>query len=78
MVQSYDFRQEIRPDTLIKPSKSLDPTTMLEIMIETIDRSDLYEKVVGFAYFPLFLHTDGVTSPFSSEVDEYIFNEGCY
>ena len=31
----------------------------LEIMIETIDRTDFNDKIVGFAYFPLFLQNDG-------------------
>lgn len=57
---------------------SLDPTTVVEIMVETIDRSDLTEKVVGFAYFPLFLATDGRNSPFSSETKDFIVHEGCY
>ena len=30
----------------------------MEIMIETVDRSDMTEKIVGYAYFPLFLMAD--------------------
>lgn len=60
MVQSYDFRMEIRPENQIGGNKNrLDPTTYLEIVIETIDRSDMKEKIIGFAYFPLFLTKDG-------------------
>lgn len=55
MIQVYNHRVEIRPETLTQKRSSLDPTTYMEIMIETIDRSDMNEKTVGFAYFPLFM-----------------------
>jgi hypothetical protein len=45
----YGFRHEIR-------APKIDPTTMIQITIETIDRSDGEDKIVGFAYFPLFLN----------------------
>jgi hypothetical protein len=45
----YNFRFEIRVP-------KLDPTAMVEITVETIDRSDGLSKVVGFAFFPLFLN----------------------
>lgn len=80
MVQSFDLRMEIRPDSLIDAHK-IDPTTILEIVVETIDRSDMKEKIVGFAYFPLFLTKDGQTSPFDAEEAEqvgFIVNEGSY
>ena len=67
---------EVRPTTLIQPKQYLDPTTFLEIMIETIDRVDFNEKVVGFAYFPLFLVQDGSQWPFDEFVTDYIPNEG--
>lgn len=51
--QIFSFRLEIRPETT--KSKYLSPTTWMEIMIETIDRSDMAEKIIGYAYFPLFL-----------------------
>lgn len=51
---------------------------ILEIMIETVNRSDMHEKIVGFAYFPLFLGLDAINSPHSPEVDKFIFNEGAY
>jgi hypothetical protein len=69
---------EIRPDTLIQRQQSLDPTTFLEIMIETIDRADFNEKVVGFAYFPLFLTSDGANFPYDSADTDYVPNEGHY
>jgi hypothetical protein len=34
--------------------------TYMEIMIETIDRSDMKEKIVGYAYFPLFVNNMGI------------------
>jgi hypothetical protein len=78
MVQDYLFRFEARPDGMIQKKPSLDPTTFLEIMIETIDRSDMNEKIVGFAYFPLFLALDGDQLPYDSNVEEFLFNEGCH
>lgn len=47
-------------------------------MIETIDRSDLNEKIVGFAYFPLFMLTDGKQTPFSENAEEFVIHEGNY
>jgi hypothetical protein len=44
----YGFRYELR-------APKLDPTIVVEATIETIDRSDGLEKIVGYAYFPLFL-----------------------
>lgn len=44
----FGFRHEIR-------APRIDPTLTMVITIETIDRSDGHEKIVGFAYFPLFL-----------------------
>lgn len=74
--QHYDYRFEIRPEKLINPSRSLDPTLMLEIMIEGIDREDRKDKIIGYAYFPLFLSTDGRNSSHSPEATEYIFTDG--
>lgn len=45
-------------------------------MIETIDRVDFNEKVMGFAYFPLFLTSDGSQLPYDNGVIYYIPNEG--
>lgn len=42
------FRYEIR-------GARLDPTMVVQATIETIDRSDGESKIVGYAYFPLFL-----------------------
>lgn len=78
MIQNFDFRLEIRPENQLKFLPGLDPTLILEIMIETVNRSDMHEKIVGFAYFPLFLGLDGVNSPHSPEVEKFMFNEGAY
>jgi len=71
---------EIRPEMQLGDTnpKMLDPTTLMEIMIETIDRSDMTEKIVGYAYFPLFLNKDGQNPPSESNALQYIFHEGCY
>lgn len=45
----YGFRQEVR-------STKIDPTLIMMITIETIDRVDSLEKIVGYAYFPLLLN----------------------
>ena len=47
-------------------------------MVETIDRSDLNEKIVGFSYFPLFMLPDGKSVPFSSSAEEFVIHEGSY
>ena len=78
MVQNCDFRMEIRPETQIVPAQSLDPTTYMEIVVETIDRSDMIEKIVGYAYFPLFLGRDAGNSPAHPGVDQFLFHEGAY
>ena len=46
----YCFRYELR-------APKLDPTIVIEIAVETIDRSDGLEKIVGYCYFPLFLNS---------------------
>ena len=71
---------EIRPENQIGQNK-IDPTTFMEIVIETIDRSDMKEKIIGFCYFPLFLAKDGVTSIFDARDAEqvgFLFHEGAY
>jgi hypothetical protein len=45
----FGYRQEIR-------AAKLDPTLTMLITVETIDRADGSEKIVGYAYFPLFLN----------------------
>ena len=45
----YGFRYELR-------APKLDPTIVIETTIETIDRADGLEKIVGYAYLPLFLN----------------------
>jgi hypothetical protein len=45
----YGFRHELR-------AGKLDPTIVIETTIETIDRADGLEKIVGYAYLPLFLN----------------------
>jgi len=71
---------EIRPENQIGETnnKMLDPTTLIEIIVETIDRSDMNEKIIGYAYFPLFLNKEGSNPPFESNAAQYIFNKGCY
>lgn len=44
----YGFRYELR-------APKLDPTVIIEATVETIDRSDGLEKIIGYCYFPLFL-----------------------
>ena len=78
LIQNFDHRQEIRPDTHITKQYSLDPSTWIEIMVETVDRSDMMEKIVGFAYFPLFLAPDGKQTPFNANATDFLFNEGCH
>ena len=78
MVQTYDFRWEIRPEDQITKSDSLNPTTYIEIVVETIDRSDMLEKIVGYAYFPLFLTKDGNQPPNNPKEPKFLFNEGSY
>ena len=50
----------------------------MEIVVETIDRSDMIEKFVGYAYFPLFLGKDAEKSPAHPGVDQFVFHEGAY
>ena len=69
---------EVRPETLVNKAKSLSPTTWMEVMIETFDRADMAEKIVGYAYFPLFLQKDGEMPPFEENTDLYIYNQGAY
>ena len=69
---------EIRPDQLFNPQESIDPTVFMEIVVETIDRVDLNEKIVGYAYFPLFLTPDGSGPPLDTGFIKYIYNEGCH
>jgi hypothetical protein len=60
----YGFRHEIRVP-------KVDPTTIIQITIETIDRVDMTDKIVGFAYFPLFLNMNNkhtVTDRLSSDI----------
>ena len=60
----YGFRHEIRVP-------KVDPTTMIQITIETIDRVDMTDKIVGFAYFPLFLNMNNkhtVTDRLSTDI----------
>ena len=45
----YGFRYELR-------AGKLDPTIVIETTIETIDRADGLEKIVGYAYLPMFLN----------------------
>lgn len=77
-IHVYDYRIEIRPDNLLKQADRLDPTLMIEIMIETIDRVDLRSKIVGYVYFPLFLATNLRNSPLDSNVQRYVLNSGCF
>ena len=45
----YGFRFELR-------APKLDSTIVIEATIETIDRSDGLEKIVGYAYLPIFIN----------------------
>ena len=69
MIQSFNFRHEIRPEHQSVPQPYLNPTTFLEIIVETIDRLDMKEKIVGFAYFPLFLTPDAAGPPTNIDVN---------
>ena len=51
------------------PEPMLNPTTFLEIIVETIDRFDMKEKIIGFAYFPLFLNPNANGAPTSMDVN---------
>jgi len=50
-------------------NKKLDPTTFIEILVETIDRSDMNEKIVGYSYFPLFMSKEGDYPPFEQSAN---------
>ena len=45
----------------------------MEIIVETIDRLDMKEKIVGFAYFPLFLTPDAAGPPTNMDVNQQYF-----
>jgi hypothetical protein len=45
----FGFRYELR-------APKLDPTIVIEATIETIDRADGLEKIVGYAYLPMFVN----------------------
>jgi hypothetical protein len=78
-IQSYDFRMEIRPEAQLKGGKTkIDPTTFIELIVETIDRQEMSEKIIGFAYFPLFLTKDAEFPPYESTATQYIYNQGAY
>jgi hypothetical protein len=67
----YGFRQEVR-------SPKIDPTLTMMITIETLDRVDGIEKIVGYAYFPLFLN--GLTKQACSDrtLSNVILQSGSY
>ena len=48
------------------------------ITVETIDRSDGLEKIVGYAYFPLFLNAQTKTPVNNRNVQNVILQSGCY
>ena len=51
----------------------------MEIMIETIDRSDMTEKIIGYSYFPLFCNQMGNPIEQYDESDSlFHFNQGCF
>ena len=67
----FGFRYEFRLPTY-------DPTTVVVITLETVDRANNTVCYVGHSYFPLFLDRktrDPVTEP---GVQGYFFNEGFY
>ena len=48
-------------------------------MIETVDRSDLNEKIVGYAYFPLFSsYEDDRVPPYDDNTELFHFNQGAF
>jgi len=74
----FDFRMEIRPENLEKASRGIWPTTYIEIIVETMDRSDMNNKIIGFAYFPLFLVKDGTVPPNDDKASSFIYNDGAH
>jgi hypothetical protein len=50
----YGFRYELR-------APKLDPTIVIEATVETIDRADGLEKIVGYAYLPMFVNATSRT-----------------
>lgn len=48
------------------------------ISIETIDRSDGHNRIVGYAYFPLFLDGHTLTPCNDRNCANLILQSGCY
>lgn len=67
----YGFRQEVR-------ASKIDPTLTMLITIETLDRSDGIEKIVGYAYFPIFLNGQTRTPVNNRSMNNLILQNGCY
>eukprot|EP00347_Sterkiella_histriomuscorum_P021982 403332092 len=67
----FGFRQEIR-------APKIDPTLTMLITVETIDRSDGLEKIVGYAYFPLFLNFQNKMPVNNRNVSNVLLQSGCY
>ena len=67
----FGFRQEIR-------APKLDPTLTMLITVETIDRWDGLEKIVGYAYFPLFLNAQNKLPVSNININSVILQGGAY
>ena len=67
----FGFRHEIR-------APKIDPSTIVQITVETIDRSDGEDKIVGFAYFPLFLNMGNKKTVSDRLASDIILQNGRY
>jgi len=67
----FGFRYEFR-------LPRYDPTSIVGISIETVDKTTNEVAFLGYAFFPLFLDYKRKEPVFDPNCQSYIFNEGCY
>lgn len=67
----YGFRFEVR-------APMLDPSIVVQITIEAIDRSDGLSKIAGYAYFPLFLKSATKKQVIDKNELAFMLQNGCY
>jgi hypothetical protein len=70
----YGLREEFS----IRSHPNLDPTTIIVVKIETFDRSNGEQRIVGYSFFPLFLDKN-IKSPVRNPKEKkYVLQNGYY
>ena len=68
----------LREEFSIKTHPNMDPTMIAVFKVETFDRSNGEQRIVGFSMFPFFMDKNVKSPVRNAKEKKYVLHNGCY